>query len=45
MASSGVPHHVQLRVPDPDHRAAYVEDEDGFEAELVARGPPRTVGE
>ena len=29
----------------PDHRAAYVEDEDGFEVELVARGLPRTVGE
>ena len=45
MASSGVPPHVQLRVPDPDHRAASDEDEDGFELELVARGLPRTVGE
>jgi hypothetical protein len=45
MASSGLPHHVELRVPDTDHRAAYVEDEDGFELELVARGLPRTVGE
>jgi catechol 2,3-dioxygenase-like lactoylglutathione lyase family enzyme len=52
LVADAAQHGWRLLFPDrhpfaggPDHRAAYLEDEDGFEVELVARGLPRTVGE